>query len=201
MIHEIFGRAPEIDRVVERFAARGYAAITPDLFSRGTLPCLRATITSMKTGQSSWPIRQAERARTWLTAESGVPTEKIGIIGFCFGGGFALAVGKGWGAHVSSYGHVPYTPALEGIAPVMACFGGRDRSMRGVPALLRKRLAEVNVTPEILEYPEAGHSFLTDGNRPILSAVTWPIMHVRYDPVVAEDAWSKIMAFFERTLG
>jgi carboxymethylenebutenolidase len=201
VIHEIFGRAPEIDRVVERFARRGYAGVAPDLFFRGKLPCIRATFETMRSGASTWPIRQAERARSWLCAESGVPVAKVGIIGFCFGGSFALAVGKGWGAHSTNYGNPPAARVMEGIGPVIGCYGGLDRTMRGVPSLLRKRLGEVNVTPEVLEYPDAGHSLLTDGHRPFLAALTWPIMRVKYEPQIAEEAWGKIMAFFDRTLG
>ncbi len=201
VIHEIFGRAPEIDRVVERFASRGYAAVAPDLFFRGKLPCIRATFKTMRSGESTWPIRQTERARSWLCKESGVPVEKVGIIGFCFGGSFALAVGKGWGAHSTNYGNPPAARVMEDIGPVIACYGGRDRSMRGVPALLKKRLGEVGVTPEVLEYPEAGHSFLTDGHRPITAALTRPYLDVRYDAAVADGAWTKIMAFFDRELG
>jgi dienelactone hydrolase len=41
VIHEIFGRQPEIDRVVERFANAGYAAVASDLFRRGKFACMR----------------------------------------------------------------------------------------------------------------------------------------------------------------
>ena len=52
----------------------------------------------------------------------------------------------------------------------------------------------------VLRFDDTGHSFLTDGDHPILSALVRPIMNVRYDPAVAEEAWSRIFAFFERHL-
>jgi two-component sensor histidine kinase len=48
VIHEIFGRQPEIDRVVHRFADAGYAVVAPDLFFDGRIACLRAVIHAMK---------------------------------------------------------------------------------------------------------------------------------------------------------
>src|ERR1035438_148867 len=50
VIHEMFGRQPEIDRAVGRLAAAGYAAIAPDLFHRGKIACLRDVFRAMKTG-------------------------------------------------------------------------------------------------------------------------------------------------------
>lgn len=57
------------------------------------------------------------------------------------------------------------------------------------------------MSPEVHTYPEVGHSFLTDGDHPIARTLTWPFMHVDYNPAVAEDAWSTILAFFDLHLG
>jgi carboxymethylenebutenolidase len=59
----------------------------------------------------------------------------------------------------------------------------------------------VDVPREIHVYPTVGHSFLTDGDHPVAIALTRPLMHIRYDPEVAEDAWGKILGFFDRHLG
>lgn len=200
VIHEIFGRQPEIDRVVSRFADAGYAAVAPDLFHEGRLPCLRAVMRSMERAEDTRPVRQALRTRAWLCAETGIDARGVGLIGFCFGGMFALAAGRGWGAVSSNYGAVPTTEAMRGIGPVIACFGGRDRSMRGKDAELRARLAPLGVTPEIHVYPEAGHSFLTDGQHPVMRALSWPIMRLGFHVTSAEDAWPKIFEFFARNL-
>jgi carboxymethylenebutenolidase len=198
VIHELFGRQPEIDRVVQRFAAAGYAAIAPDLFHAGRLRCLRQLLPSIQRGEDSAPLRQARRARVQLCARAGLPPAQVGLIGFCFGGLFALVAGRGWGAISTNYGEVPSTEAMKGIGPVIACYGERDR--RAAPELLKRRLARVGVTPEVYTYPEAGHSFLTDGHHPVATALTWPIFHLGYNPAAADDAWPKIMDFFERSL-
>lgn len=200
VIHEIFGPAPEIDAVVDRFAARGYAAVAPDLFAHGQFACMRAVMRAMHSDDDIMPVRVARRTRDWITEKTGVPASRVGIIGFCFGGGFALVAGSGWAAVSSNYGQVPSASRMRGIGPVIACYGGRDVIFRGAGEALRARLATVGVTPEVHTFPEAGHSFLTDGDHPIASALTWPVMHVRYEPEVAAKAWEKIDAFFDRTL-
>jgi carboxymethylenebutenolidase len=198
VIHEAFGRQPEIDRVVQRFAREGYAAIAPDLFHRGRLRCMRQLVPSIQRGEDSAPLRQARRARDHLCARAELAPENVGLIGFCFGGLFALTAGRGWGAVSTNYGEVPSVAALRGIGPVIACYGGKDRTSK--PQLLKRRLADVGVSPELHVYPDAGHSFLTDGSHPIATALTWPVFHLGYNPAAADDAWPKILAFFARTL-
>jgi len=200
VIHEIFGRQPEIDRVVLRFAEAGYATVAPDLFHAGKLRCLRAVMRSMKQAEDTESVRQAQRTRTWLCEQTGLPAQKVGLIGFCFGGMFALAAGRGWGAVSTNYGEVASTESMRGIGPVMGCYGGRDRSMRGRDQLLRQRLAPLGVTPEVLVYPDAGHSFLTDGHHPVMRALGWPMMHMGFHEPSAQDAWPKILDFFARSL-
>lgn len=198
VIHEAFGPQPEIERVVLRFAEAGYAAIAPDLFFRGRIRCMRQLVPSIQRGEDSAPLRQARSARAWLCAQAGLETHQVGLIGFCFGGLFALAAGSGWGAVSSNYGELPEAEVMRGIGPVIACYGMRDR--RASPDELKRRLARVGVTPEVHEYPEAGHSFLTDGHHPIAAAVTWPIFRLGFHEPSARDAWPKILDFFGRTL-
>ena len=200
VIHEIFGREPDIDRVVGRFATRGYAAVAPNLFHQGALPCIRAVFRAMSTGEEIGAVRQAKRARQWLCDEAGLTTPQVGILGFCFGGGFALLAGAGWGAVSTNYGEVPPTERMRGIGPVIGCYGGRDLVFRGKGAVLTERLAPLGITPEVHMFPSAGHAFLTDGNHPITRALSKPILHSGYDPLAAQDAWTKIEAFFDRNL-
>ena len=200
VIHETFGRQPEIDRVVTRFASAGYAAIAPDLFHQGRIRCMRALMPTITRGEHSEPLRQTDRARRWLCSEARLETSNVGLIGFCFGGFFALLAGRGWAAVSTNYGEVPKSEVMRDIGPVVACIGGRDRTMKGKRELLTRRLERVGVTPEIHEYPDAGHSFLTDGHHPIATALTWPLFRLGFHAPSAEDAWPKIMAFFDRHL-
>jgi carboxymethylenebutenolidase len=200
VIHEIFGRAPDIDRVVDRFASRGYAAVAPDLFHEGALACIRKVMSAASSGEEVAPVRQARRARQWLCEQAGLSVPQVGIIGFCFGGGFALVAGGGWAAVSTNYGDVPKTEGMRGIGPVIGCYGGRDLPFRKTGALLTERLAPLGVVPEVHTFPEAGHAFLTEGYHPIAGFFLGPILHPGYDPVAAPEAWAKIEAFFDRNL-
>jgi carboxymethylenebutenolidase len=200
VIHELFGRQVEIERVVERFANAGYAAVMPDLFHAGSkIGCIRrslATIASGK-GQMADSIWAAQR---WLCERAKLPEARVGVIGFCIGGGLALAVGREFGVVSSNYGDLPPVDVLRGSPPIIACYGGKDRLFRRNAVRLRERMNVVGGELEVHTFPTVGHSFLTDGDHPIAAALTRPLMDVRYDPAVAEDAWQKILTFFERTL-
>jgi len=198
VIHEILGRRPEIDRVVERFAAAGYAAIAPDLFDRGKFACLRDTFAAMKTG-TGVAVTQGRNARAWLCSHAGLAPSRIGLIGFCFGGGYALMAGAGWAAVSTNYGLVPEAEVMRELGPVIACYGTRDRSMAGSPRKLRERLAEVGHEPAEVHELDAGHSFLTDATQSWFKQQL-PLMALGDYPDARVVGWTKILEFFERRL-
>jgi carboxymethylenebutenolidase len=197
VIHEIFGRQPEIDRVVERFADAGYAAVAPDLFRQGKLACLRDVFRLMKTGEGV-TVQQGRNARAWLCQQAALAPEHVGLIGFCFGGGYAMAAGAGWGAVSANYAHLPSRKAMDGIGPVIACYGSRDRTLAKAPSELRERLASMGHDDSEVHVFDAGHSFLTDG-KPRLIQKIMPMGFGSY-PEARADAWTKIFAFFDRRL-
>lgn len=200
VIHEIFGRQPEIDRVVERFGAAGYAAIEPDLFHAGwRIGCIRRSLATIASGEG--PIAEnILAAQRWLCERTGLAESRVGVIGFCLGGGLALAVGREFGVVSTNYGDLPPVEVLRGSPPVIACYGGKDRMFRRNADRLRDRMRVIGGEHEVHTFPTVGHSFLTDGDHPIAAALSRPLMQVGYDPAVAEGAWQKILAFFDRTL-
>jgi carboxymethylenebutenolidase len=202
VIHEAFGRQPEIDRVVQRFAQRGYAAIEPDLFrAPSRFNCIRRFIDAVRSGGHGSVVHQAAAIRTWLCENAKIEPRHVGIIGFCFGGGFALAVGRGWGAVSTNYGYVPpNAEALRGMGPTIGCYGGRDRLFATTGSVLEKHLRAVGTEVETHTFQDVGHSFLTDGHHPIAAALTRPVMHIDYKPETAEEGWRRIMAFFDKHL-
>lgn len=200
VIHEVFGRQPEIDRVVDRFGAAGYAAVGPDFFADTWTPiCIRRALATIGSGEGPMADR-IDEARRWLCERSGVSPERVGVIGFCLGGGLALAVGRHFGAVSTNYGDLPPAKVLREGPPVIGCYGGRDRMFARNAKRLRARLDELDKPGEIHVFPSVGHSFLTDGHHPLARTLTWPLMQIRWDPEVAEDGWRRILSFFDRTL-
>ena len=200
VIHEIFGRQPDIDQVVDTFSERGYAAVAPDLLSNGPhLLCLVRAFRAIARGEGP-QIEQILATRRWLIENTGLDEPHIGLIGFCMGGGFALAAGRGWGAVSTNYGDIPPDEVMRGLGPVIGCYGGRDKIFGKHGATLEGRLHKLGVPCETHTFPTAGHAFLTNGHHPIAEFLTRPFFHVEYNPEVANTAWQRIFEFFDSRL-
>lgn len=203
VVHEVFGLTDEMRRQADRLAAAGYLALAPDLFSEGgARRCLVATFRALFSGQGR-AIADIDAARDFAAAHE-ESTGKVGIIGFCMGGGFALVTAnRGFDVAAPNYGMPPrdLSTALAGACPIVASYGGKDVSLRGVAAKLDAALTELDIEHDVQEYPSAGHSFLNDEFfGPGATHALQRIAHVGPDPKAAPDAWRRIEAFFARHL-
>src|SRR5207248_3115716 len=121
---------------------------------------------------------------------------------FCQGGGFALvaAAQPGFLAAAVNYGMVPSDRSkLDGICPVVASYGRRDRIAGAAMARrLERHLDALGVPNDVKTYDNAGHSFFSrvDGWQGWLARVPTP-MAVGYDEEAAKDGWRRMLAFFE----
>jgi carboxymethylenebutenolidase len=201
LVHEAFGVNDVMRRQVERMAAAGYLALMPDLFAAGgARRCLAATFRALQAGEGRAFV-DIERARAALAAHPR-STGRVGVLGFCMGGGFALlaASGRGFDAASVNYGMLPadLDDDLLGACPIVASYGGRDRTLAGAAAKLDASLTRLGVAHDVKEYPQAGHSFLNDAETgpAALRFLTARIMGAGPEPESAADAWHRIEAFF-----
>jgi carboxymethylenebutenolidase len=202
VLHELLGLTDDVREHADRLAAAGYLAVAPDLFTAGgRLRCLRATFRALSRGHGP-AVDDVLAVRAWLTDRADC-TGKVGILGFCMGGGFALLLaGRGFDAAAPSYGPLPSDPeeVLRGACPVVASYGGRDRVLRGAAGRLEEVLSGLGVEHDVCEYPAAGHSFLNRHNLGPFSALE-KVAGLGYHGPSAEDAWVRILRFFDRHLG
>ena len=202
MIHEACGLEEVMQRQAKRLAAAGFLTLAVDLYSAGGAKrCLVPTMTSMLRGHGK-AFTDIEVARSWLV-ESRDCTGKIGVIGFCMGGGFAMVSAGDFDAASVNYGQLPrkLDEAVVDACPIVGSFGGKDFSLRGAAAKLETALSNAGIENDVKEYPTAGHAFLNDAEAgPKVLRPLERILGIGPDPVAAQDAWKRIDSFFERHL-
>jgi carboxymethylenebutenolidase len=204
VLHEMFGLTGDIRRQAGRLAAGGYLAFAPDLYSRGpAIRCVRRAFRDLVSGKGR-TFEDIEAARQAVAARDDC-SGKVGVIGFCMGGGFALVAAARYDFDAASvnYGMVPKNAeqALAGACPIVASYGRRDVGLRGRAARLDETLTRLDVPHDVKEYPGVGHAFLGEYRTgPALTALR-RIAGLGHDPDVAADAWRRIFAFFGDHLG
>jgi carboxymethylenebutenolidase len=205
VIHEVFGLNDDIRAQARRAASLGWVALAPDLLAAlGPRPlCIMRAFRDLSRGAG--PAFEAlEAARAWLAARPGVDPARLGVIGFCMGGGFALllAARAPYRAAAVFYGAVPQDPAaLEGACPIVAGYGGRDRLFAKQGRRLEAHLQRLGIPHDVVIYPGAGHSYMNRHSGLMAKLGAWGPMKVAYNPAAAEDSWRRIADFFREHLG
>jgi carboxymethylenebutenolidase len=188
VIHEAFGLNENIRDIVRRFADAGYAAFAVDLFARrNRAVCMARFMGGMLRGKPEpFGVGDLKRALSVLGEQPGVDAARLGAIGFCMGGGYALA----WActddrlkAIAPYYGANPRPlSALARSCPVVGSYPEKDftaRSARKLDTVLERH----DVPHDIKIYAGARHSFFNDRGR-------------AHDPAASEDSWRRTLSFF-----
>jgi len=197
VIHGWTGIDDHIRDVGRRLAKAGYVALVPDLLARsGGTSAFSSGETATKElyrlGDEMF-TKDLSGAVNYLNGQNFVRVNKIGVIGFCWGGGKALMFttrSKDLAASVIYYGSNP--PNLDDVknisAPVLGQYGGADeRITAGVPQL-EAAMKKYGKSFEYKIYPGAPHAFNTD---------TSPRS---YREDAAKEAWARTLEFFKKHL-
>jgi carboxymethylenebutenolidase len=192
--HENRGLTEHIQDVTRRLAKAGYVALAVDLLSRqggvaafssDDVPGALSSIDPVQFFQdflSGW---------RYLQGLAFAQSDRVGMVGFCFGGGVTWRVATGMPelkAAVPFYGiHPPVEDVPNINAAVLAIYAERDtRINQGIPAI-EEAMRQNNKIYEKVIYPNTDHAFHNDTGS-------------RYNPEAARDAWRRTLEWFGRYL-
>lgn len=204
VLHEILGLNDDIRRIAGRFASEGYAALAPDIFDGlGPMPfCVARTVAAVSRGHGP-VVDDMLAARNWLSARPEVDDQKMCVVGFCMGGGFALLLGSLADFKVAApyYGEVASAAdRYHDICPVVAGYGRRDLVFGKKAHVLQAHLEALDVPHDVKIYNDAGHSYMSKHPRWMMALAPFTPLRARYDETAAEDSWSRMLAFFHEHL-
>jgi carboxymethylenebutenolidase len=208
VIHDATGMSQDLHAQADWLAANGFLAVAPDLYYWGSrLSCLRTIMRDLgqRRGRSFDDVEAAQR---WLRDHSHC-TGRVGVIGFCMGGGYAIALaeGRGFDAASVNYGGCP-SDAEEWLAeacPIAGSFGGSDKTQLGARAgkRLGRLLTKFEVPHDVKIYPGVGHGFMNNhdpDDQTLMLRFLARMSGTKYDETATHDARRRIIEFFSRHL-
>src|SRR6185312_5418070 len=209
VIHEIWGLNEHVRDVANRFAEQGYSVVAPNLFhgmsfegkidhslldemrnpetrdeAQKKMRALLAPIQAPEYADKA--ISQLKACVDYLLSDEHV-SGKVGVLGFCFGGTYALALAADDArieASVPFYGQPLPAEKIHSLnCPVLAFFGEEDAGLIASLPALKEGMQKAEKDFEAVVYPHTGHAFFNDTNARM------------YNREAAEDAWKKTLVF------
>ena len=199
---EVFGVHEWIKDVCRRLAHAGYAALAPDFFVRHGDPSkttdMNEVIRIVAQASDRQVTSDTAAALKFLDAQAFVDPARMGVTGFCWGGGKTWLAAErfpAFKAAVAWYGPLKPSPRFGDAAaplqlvkdlksPVLGLYGGKDQGIPQADVEEMRAAAKAAGKPvEIVVYPQAQHGFLAD-YRP------------SYDAAASKDGWKRMLAFF-----
>ncbi len=197
VIQEWWGLNDQIRGVADRLAAAGYWALVPDLY-RGKLGLEAKEAQHLMDGLDFADAASQDIAGAVAHLKAG-GSARVGVTGFCMGGALTLLSAvfvPDMDAGVVWYGYPPleYIDAGKIKAPLLAHFALEDQAFPiGKVDELEQKLSAAQVKFEFHRYA-ARHAFANE------EADSKGLEMLKYDAELAEQAWGRTMAFFEKHL-
>jgi carboxymethylenebutenolidase len=193
VIHEVYGLNDHIKEICRRFADAGYAALAVDLFTdRNRTVCMTRYMAGMLLGSvNRYGVSDLKAALTFLAKNREIDARRLGAIGFCMGGSFAIA----WACTdsrlkaIAPFYAVNPRPldVVSRLCPVVGSYPEKDFTANA-GRKLDQVLDTYDITHDIKVYPGAEHSFYNTESK-------------AYDKAAAEDSWARVMKFFGDQIG
>ncbi|MBI3939598.1 MAG: dienelactone hydrolase family protein [Acidobacteria bacterium] len=193
VIHENRGLNPHIQDVARRLAVEGFLALAPDLLSpAGGTPSEEDKATEMIGKLNAGETVAHLAAAVAFLAGHGESTGKVGVVGFCWGGGMVnrlAAAGTSLNVAVSYYGsQLPAADVPRISAPLLLQYASLDERINAGIANYEAALKANSKTYEVHMYEGANHAFNNNTNA------------ARYHKEAAELAWSRTLKFLKTHL-
>lgn len=192
VIHEWWGLNEHIQHWTDRLAAEGYAALAVDLYGGKVATTREEAMGLLKQVDAQRGLEVVKAGHAFLEQDARVKAARTGVIGWCFGGGWALRTAMGvpeLDAAVMYYGHPVTDPEqLKSIrAPLLGIFGTKDPSIpEATVDEFQQALDAAGVKHRVLRF-EAEHAFANPSGK-------------NYDARAASGAWQQAQLFLESHL-
>jgi carboxymethylenebutenolidase len=198
---EVFGVHEWIKDVCRRLAKAGYVALAPDPFVRAGDPSktedMKVVMDIVRATPEAQVLGDTTASLKWLAAQPFADTKRMGVTGFCWGGGATwrccevfpeFKAGVAWYGPLKPGGY-PRTAPIDDVkdlkCPVLGLYGGLDKGISAKDVDdMRAALKAAGKQDEIIVYPNAQHGFLAD-------------YRTSYNAEASADAWPKMLAFFK----
>ena len=194
VIHEWWGLNDWVKDQASKLSHQGYVALAIDLYRGKVATTPDEAHQIMRGVPEDRAKRDLHAAFAFLASQPHVKKDRIGAIGWCMGGGYALDVAlqePTLAADGINYGHLATDPeALKKInAPILGLFGAQDKGI--TPDDVHKfgeTLDKLGKKIDVKIYDDAGHAFENPNNKD------------GYRAADAEDAWKRTLEFLASTL-
>ena len=191
MIHEVWGLNENIREIAKKLASHGYVVLAVDLYDGNVANSSEEARSLRGSFDQQYWTENMNSASKYL--EENYHPQKMGSIGWCFGGGQSLNLAlnnDSMDATVIYYGQLVTDPeVLSSINwPVLGIFAELDQGIPPETVIqFESTLNSLEIQNDINIYPQVNHAFANPTGE-------------RYAPEAAMDAWKKTISFFEMNL-